>query len=260
MTVLKGQAAIVTGGAQGIGRAVVESLARAGADVLIGDLQADAARRTAEEIAGKYGVRVSSMRTDITASAQCEALAAACHGEYGRIDILVNVAGGAIFLGYERKPLEDTSEEDFRKVVDLNLNAAFFAARAVVPAMKQRRYGRIVFISSVAGRTRSRSGVHAYAAGKAGVLGLMRDMAHELGEFGITANSVAPGFIESNPKARAVWDAMDPVRKQGYEAELSVKRLGRPEEIAAAVLYFASPDAGYTTGQTLIVDGGKVAY
>lgn len=260
MTALKGQAAIVTGGAQGIGRAVVEALARAGADIYIGDLQADKAKQTADEVAAKYKVRVSAMRTDITANADCEALAAACLGEYGRIDILVNVAGGAIFLGYERKPLEDTSEADFRKVVDLNLNAAFLAARAVVPAMKQRRYGRIVFISSVAGRTRSRSGVHAYAAGKAGVLGLMRDMAYELGEFGITANSVAPGFIESNPKAKAVWDAMDPVRKKGYEAELSVKRLGKPEEIAAAVLYFASPDAGYTTGQTLIVDGGKVAY
>lgn len=260
MGALSDQAAIVTGGAQGIGRAVVESLAGAGANILIGDLQVDKAKQTAEEVGVQLKVRVASMKADITANADCEELAAGCLERYGRIDILVNVAGGAIFLGYERRPLDQTSEADFRKVVDLNLNAAFLAARAVVPAMKKRGYGRIVFISSVAGRTRSRSGVHAYAAGKAGVLGLMRDMAYELGESGITVNSVAPGFIESNPKARAVWDAMDPVRRQAFEAELAVKRLGKPEEIAAAVLYFASPDASYTTGQTLIVDGGKVAY
>jgi len=260
MGAFSGQAAIVTGGAQGIGRAVVESLAGAGANVLIADLQLERAEQTAREVAAARKVRVSSIKTDITQNADCEAMAAKCLEEFGRIDILVNVAGGAIFLGYERKPLDETSEADFRKVVDLNLNAAFLAARAVLPTMKKRGYGRIVFISSVAGRTRSRSGVHAYAAGKAGVLGLMRDMAYELGMSGITVNSVAPGFIESNPKAKAVWDAMDPVRKQAFEAELAIKRLGRPQEIAAAVLYFASPDASYTTGQTLIVDGGKVAY
>lgn len=260
MGTLTGQAAIVTGGAQGIGRAVVESLARAGADVLVADLQEDRARQTADETAARLNVSATSIRTDITSAGDCEAMAALCLERYGRIDVLVNVAGGAIFLGYERRPLEETTEADFRKVVDLNLNAAFLAARAAVPAMKQRGYGRIVFISSVAGRTRSRSGVHAYAAGKAGVLGLMRDMAYELGDFGITVNSVAPGFIESNPRAKAVWEGMEAAKRQTYEAELAVKRLGKPEEIAAAVLYFASPDAGYTTGQTLIVDGGKVAY
>lgn len=260
MGALSEQAAIVTGGAQGIGRAVVEALAGDGADILIADLQDEKAKQSADEIAAKFQVRASSIKTDITSAQDCEAMAAACLERHGRIDILVNVAGGAIFLGYERKPLDETSEADFRKVVDLNLNAAFLAARAVVSTMKKRGYGRIVFISSVAGRTRSRSGVHAYAAGKAGVLGLMRDMAYELGSFGITVNSVAPGFIESNPKARAVWDKMDPATKQAFEAELAIKRLGKPEEIAAAVRYFASPSASYTTGQTLIVDGGKVAY
>jgi 3-oxoacyl-[acyl-carrier protein] reductase len=260
MGTLSGQAAIVTGGAQGIGRAVVEALARDGASILIADVQEERAAQTARDIAQQLDVGASSIKTDITSENDCEAVAATCLERYGRIDILVNVAGGALFLGYERKPLDETTEEDFRRVVDLNLHAAFLVARATVPSMKKRGYGRIVFISSVAGRTRSRSGIHAYAAGKAGVLGLMRDMAYELGAFGITVNSVAPGFIESNPRARAVWDNMEPAARHAFEAELAIKRPGKPEEIAAAVRYFASPDASYTTGQTLIVDGGKVAY
>lgn len=258
MPALTGQAAIVTGGAQGIGRAVVECFVQAGANVLIADLQLDKAEEVCAALPAG-ATAAAAVRSDITSAADCEAMANACLRQFGRIDILVNVAGGAL-ANAERRPLDEMPENDFRRIVDLNLHGAFLAARAVVPSMKQQRYGRIVFISSVAGRTRSRSGIHAYAAGKAGVLGLMRDMAFELGSSGITVNSVAPGFIESNPRARAVWEGMDPTRREVYESELSVKRLGRPEEIAAAVLYFASPQAGYTTGQTLIVDGGKVTY
>lgn len=260
MSSLNEQVAIVTGGAQGIGFAIAKRLAGAGASVLIADLREEGAARSAAELAAAFDGRVSAIQTDITSAAACEAMARTCLERYGRIDILVNVAGGAVFLGLERRPLDETPEEDFRRVVDLNLHGSYLTAKAVIPAMKRRGYGRIVFISSVAGRTRSRSGIHAYAAGKAGALGLMRDMAHELGEFGITVNSVAPGFIASNPKAVNVWETMDSDRRDAYLMELSVKRLGEPDEIAAAVEYFVSPDAGYTTGQTLIVDGGKVTY
>jgi len=155
------------------------------------------------------------------------------------------------------QPVEEVSEDDWRAIVAVNLEAAFLLVREVVPGMKARGWGRIVTISSGAGRSYSQTGIQAYASAKAGLIGFTRQIARELGQFGITANSVAPGFVLSNPSSQRQWEALGAAGQQAFFNALAIKRLGRPEEIAHAALFFASEEAGYVTGQTLSVDGGR---
>jgi 3-oxoacyl-[acyl-carrier protein] reductase len=256
---LKDQAAIVTGAAQGMGRAVAETLAREGADVVLVDVQDALAATAAREIEQRFGVRAVFAHADITSANDVEGAAQTCVKRFGRIDVLVNVAGGALAFGFRARPLEETSEEDFRRVVDINLHGPFLMTRAVIGQMKRQQYGRILLISSGAGRSASRTGIHAYAAAKAGLLGFVRQLAREVGVAGITVNSVAPGLID-NPRVRAAWDNDTPAGRQAFLDSVAVKRLGTPEEIAEAILYFVSPQAAYTTGQTLLVDGGHYMF
>ncbi|MGH7920407.1 MAG: SDR family NAD(P)-dependent oxidoreductase, partial [Candidatus Dormibacteraceae bacterium] len=169
-------------------------------------------------------------------------------------DILVNVAGGV--RGQVGRPLEEVSRADWEDVVDVNLTGAFLCARAVAPGMKRRRYGRIVNISSGAGRSTSLTGIQAYASAKAGQIGLTRQLAHELGPWGITSNNVAPGFVLSNPSTLRQWESYGEEGQQALVGGLALKRLGAAEDIANAVLFFASDLAAWCTGQVLSVDGG----
>jgi 3-oxoacyl-[acyl-carrier protein] reductase len=260
MAILAGQAAIVTGAAQGIGRAVAETLASEGANVLLLDIQDDATTAVAEEIARKYGVQTAYLHTDITVASDVDAMARTCMERFGRIDILVNVAGGALMFGYRRSPLEETSEEQFRRLVEINLHGPFLLTHAVLGQMKKQQYGRILLVSSGAGRGSSRTGIHGYAAAKAGLLGFVRQVARESGAFGVTVNSVAPGLIDSGARVRGMWDNDTDAGRQAFLDGVAVKRLGTPADIAAAILYFVSPQAGYTTGQTLLVDGGHLMF
>jgi len=155
------------------------------------------------------------------------------------------------------KPIEGVTLEEWRRIVAANLDGAFLFVRALAPAMKTRGWGRIVTISSGAGRSYSQTGIQAYAGAKAGLIGFTRQIARELGAFGITANSVAPGFVLSNPSSIKQWEAMGEAGQQGFFNALAVKRLGTPEDIAHAVLFFASEQASYVTGQTISVDGGR---
>ena len=164
-------------------------------------------------------------------------------------------AGGV--RGQVWQPVEQVTLDEWRSIVAANLDGAFQLVHAVVPSMKTRRWGRIVTISSGAGRSYSQTGIQAYASAKAGLIGFTRQIARELGPFGITANSVAPGFVLSNPSSQRQWDAMGDEGQQRFFDALAVKRLGQPEDIAFAVLFFASEAAGYVTGQTLSVDGGR---
>ena len=175
--------------------------------------------------------------------------------ETGRIDILVHSAGGVV--GQVGKPLDEVTPAEWQAILAVNLTGAFWCAQAVAPAMKRARSGRIVAISSGAGLGVSLTGIQAYASAKAGEIGLTRQLAHELGPFGVTVNSVAPGFARSNPSSEAQWQSYGEEGQKRMIERIALRRLGQVDDIANAVLFFASDRAGWITGQTLSVDGGK---
>ena len=225
---LSGRVAIVTGAAHGIGAGIAAALGEHGATV--------------------HGVDLDTV--DVTDAAQVDELVASV----GRVDILVNNAGGVV--GQVGRPLEEVSEGDWRAIVDANLTSTFLCTRAVAPGMKARRYGRIVNISSGAGRSVSLTGIQAYASAKAGQIGLTRQTAHELGRFGITVNSIAPGFILSNPTSIAQFERYGEEGQRRLVESIATRRLGRPEDIANGVLFFVAEESSWVTGQVLSIDGG----
>jgi 3-oxoacyl-[acyl-carrier protein] reductase len=250
---LQGQVALVTGAAHGIGRTICLTLAAAGArvwatDILAAELDATVAAVVA---AGGTGWAAAANLTD---AAAVSALVERISGEEGRIDILVNSAGGVV--GQVGRPVEEITDEDWDAVVRANLYASFYCIRAVAPVMK-RQGGRIVNISSGAGRSVSLTGIQAYASAKAGQLGLTRQMAHELGKWNITVNAIAPGFVRSNPTTERQWEAMGEEGQRRLVEAIALRRLGRPEDIANGVLYFVSDLGAWVTGQTISIDGGR---
>ena len=234
---LVGRTALVTGAAHGIGSAIAAMLAAEGATVHAVDLEADP---------GPAGVD----RLDVTDPAAVAAFVE----RVGGVDVLVNNAGGV--RGQSGRPLEDVSDDDWASVVDANLTSTFVCTRAVVTGMKARGWGRVVNISSGAGRSVSLTGIQAYASAKAGQIGLTRQTAHELGRFGITVNCVAPGFVLSNPSTQRQWDGYGPEGQAALLAGIAVRRLGTGEDIANAVRFFTSEESSWVTGQTIAVDGG----
>ena len=173
----------------------------------------------------------------------------------GVVDILVNNAGGV--LGQVGRPLESITPAEWQAIFDVNVSGAFYCAQAVAPGMKAAKRGRIVNISSGAGLGISLTGIQAYAAAKAAQIGLTRQLAHELGPWGITVNNVAPGFVRSNPTTERQWQAYGAEKQQALIEGIALKRLGTVEDIATGVLFFASESAGWVTGQVLSIDGGK---
>jgi 3-oxoacyl-[acyl-carrier protein] reductase len=246
--------AIVTGAAHGLGREIALSLNRDGATVYAVDVIGEELEETAR-LAESGDSKVFAVSTDITDEQAVQALATRVLHERGEIHILVNCAGGV--LGQVGEPIEDVSFAAWDAIMRVNLYGAFLLTRAVAPAMKLRRYGRIVNISSGAGRTVSLTGIQAYASAKAGQIGFTRQTAHELGPWGITVNNVAPGFVRSNANTERQWQAYGPERQRKLVEGIPLHRLGTPEDIAQAVLFFASDAASWITGQTLSVDGGS---
>ena len=232
MSELAGQVAVVTGTAQGIGAAIADLLADAGATVH----------------------RVDKDSVDLAVSAPVEEFFAAV----GDVDVLVNVAGGVV--GQTHVPFDEVTDEAWDAVVDANLRTTLNCSRAAARTMKRRGYGRIVNISSGAGRSVSLTGIQAYAAAKAAQIGLTRQLAHELGPHGVTVNCVAPGFVLSNPSTRAQWDSYGPDGQQELLARIATRRTGTPADIARGVLFFAVPAAGWVSGQTLSIDGGTALF
>ncbi|HET7224618.1 MAG TPA: glucose 1-dehydrogenase [Candidatus Eisenbacteria bacterium] len=249
-----GRVAIVTGAAHGIGRAVALALAALGAQVVACDILAGELGET-ERLASEAGAQLSARPLDVTDRAAVHALARETHAAFGRIDVLVNDAGGV--LGQTGRPLEQVSEADWRAILAVNLDGAFHCSQAVASAMKAARYGRIVNVSSGAGLGVSLTGIQAYAAAKAGQIGLTRQLAHELGPWGITVNAVAPGFVRSNPTTERQWESYGPEGQRQLIERIALRRLGTPPDIVHGVLYFASEYAGWVTGQTLAIDGGR---
>ncbi len=248
---LSGRTALVTGAAHGFGRAIARALTRVGARVIACDVQADELAETAT----LAGPTCRSHRLDVTDEAAIAALIGELAATGITVTVLVNNAGGV--RGQAGRPLEEITLPDWHAIVDVNLTGAFLMARAVAPGMKAAGGGRIVNISSGAGLGISLTGIQAYASAKAGQIGLTRQLAHELGPFGITVNNVAPGFVRSNPTTERQWEAMGAEGQQRLVQSIALKRLGTPEDIAAAVLFFASDHARWISGQVLSVDGGK---
>lgn len=225
---MNGLVALVTGTGQGIGAAIADALADAGATVH----------------------RADRDTVDLSVRAEVEDLVA----RIGRVDVLVNCAGGVV--GQTHTPLEDLTDEAWDAVHDANLRTTLNCTRAVVRGMKERRFGRVVVISSGAGRSVSLTGIQAYASAKAAQIGLTRQLAHELGPHGITVNGVAPGFVLSNPTTQAQWESYGEAGQQALLEKIAVRATGTPADIARGVLFFADPAAGWVSGQTLSIDGG----
>jgi len=249
-----GRVAIVTGAAHGLGRAIALAFAELGARVIGCDVLDDELRET-DRLAAANGARFVARVLDVTDRDAVQAMAREALGTHGRIDVLVNDAGGV--LGQTGRPLEDVPEADWRAIVAVNLDGAFHCSQAVAPAMKAARYGRIVNISSGAGLGVSLTGIQAYAAAKAAQIGLTRQLAHELGPWGITVNCVAPGFVRSNPTTEQQWESYGAEGQRRLVEGIALRRLGLPADIVHGVLYFASEHAAWTTGQTLAIDGGR---
>lgn len=238
--------AVVTGGSRGIGRAVCVALAEQGCRRVVVNCQhgIEAAEETAA-LCREKGVDAITVQADVSTQEGCDALFKAAAEAFGRVDILVNNAGVT-----RDNLIMRLSEEDYDKVLNTNLKGAFLCCKAASRLMMRQRYGRIVNLSSVVG-LRGNAGQTAYAASKAGIVGLTKSLAKELASRGVTANAVAPGYIETDMTA-ALPEATRAAMVQGIPAA----RPGKPEEVARAVAFLASEESGYITGQVLCVDGG----
>lgn len=249
-----GRTAIVSGAAHGLGRAIALRLAGDGAVVYGIDVIAEELQETAQ-LAAAANSTLHTETVDADDEQAVGSLVARVVAARAGIDILVNCAGGV--QGQVGRPIEDVSLEDWSRIFQANLVSAFLLTRAVAPQMKQQRSGRIINISSGAGRTVSLTGIQAYASAKAGQIGFTRQTAHELGPWGITVNNIAPGFVRSNPTTERQWQGYGEEGQRRIVEGLPLRRLGTPDDIANAVAFFASDQASWITGQTLSVDGGS---
>lgn len=239
------QTAIVTGGSRGIGRAVAVRLAKDGMNLVINYRGNSAAAEETERLCRELGAEVLLVQGDVSRAEDCEKLAAQAKEAFGRVDVLVNNAGIT-----RDGLLARMTEEDFRAVLDVNLVGPWNMIKAVNRIMMKQRYGRIVNLSSVTGLM-GNMGQTNYAAAKAGILGMTKSYAREVAGRGITVNAVAPGFIDTD-----MTEAMPEGAKDKIITGIPMGRTGKPEDVAEAVAFLASEQAGYITGEVLRVDGG----
>ncbi len=239
------QTAIVTGGSRGIGRAVAVRLAKDGMNLVINYRGNSAAAEETERLCRELGAEVLLVQGDVSRAEDCEKLAAQAKEAFGRVDVLVNNAGIT-----RDGLLARMTEENFRAVLDVNLVGPWNMMKAVNRIMMKQRYGRIVNLSSVTGLM-GNMGQTNYAAAKAGILGMTKSYAREVASRGITVNAVAPGFIDTD-----MTEAMPEGAKDKIITGIPMGRTGKPEDVAEAVAFLASEQAGYITGEVLRVDGG----
>jgi len=249
---LTGKVALVTGASSGIGRASAFALANQGAKVVVAARRLDKLEALAAEIKS-HGKEALAVQMDVTKKADIDAAVASAVATFGRLDILLNNAGTA-----DGAPFLDMTEPTWDKVLTTNLRGYYLVAQAAAREMAKKKWGRIVNIASIAsgGVGVGFVGISAYCASKGGVVGLTEAMADELAPMGILVNAIGPGIIATEMTEEIL---KDPKRAEDMKMRIPMKRFGKPEEIAAAVVYFASEEASYTTGTTLYVDGGWLA-
>lgn len=243
---LTGQTAIVTGAATGIGEAIASRLARAGAAVAVADIDTRGAAAAAQAIGGG----AFPLELDVTRADSAARAAEAALGRTGRIDILVNNAG----IAGRAAPLWEQTEEDWQRIIAINLNGVFHCCRAVIGHMRQRRYGRIVNVASIAGKE-GNPNMTGYSATKAAVIAFTKSLAKEVATEGICVNAVAPAVVRTR-----ILDQLTPAQIEYMTERIPMKRTGTPEEIAAVVHFLASPDCSFVTAQCYDASGGRATY
>jgi NAD(P)-dependent dehydrogenase (short-subunit alcohol dehydrogenase family) len=243
---LTGQTAIVTGAATGIGEAIARRLAAAGATIAVADLDAGGARGVAESIGnGSFPLQIDIARSESVRTALAEVLS-----HTGRIDILVNNAG----IAGRAAPLWEQTDEDWQQIIAVNLTGVFNCCRAVIQHMRERKYGRIVSIASIAGKE-GNPNMTGYSSTKAAVIGFTKSLAKEVATEGICVNAVAPAVVHTR-----ILDQLTPAQIDYMTQRIPMRRTGKPEEIAAVVHFLASPDCSFVTGQCYDASGGRATY
>lgn len=237
---LTGNIALVTGGSNGIGKGIVKSLSDAGAKVIIADIDVEAGKAVAKEFNGEF------YELDVADVKRADEVVTEILNKHKRIDILAANTGI-----YPEVTIEDMTEEDWERIQSINLKGMFFVVKPVLKAMKEQEYGRVILTSSITGDITGYPGGGLYGATKAANLGFMRNVAVEYAKYGVTVNSVQPGMIGTESLKRELGILAETGAKS-----IPMKRLGEPEDIGAAVVFFASKEANYITGQGLVIDGG----
>ena len=241
---LKGQVALITGSAQGIGKSIAVALAKEGANIIISDINLELSEKTAQEIQ-TLGVKTKAVKLNVTDPDEAEKTIKEIHAEFGKIDILVNNAGitkDTLFIRMKK--------EDWDLVININLTGAFNISKIIVPLMMKQRSGKIINISSIVGE-RGNAGQTNYSSLKAGLLGFTKSLAREVASRGITVNAIAPGFIDTEMTKKLSEDV-----KAKMLAQVPLAKLGLPEDVANSCVFLAGPDAAYITGQVINVNGG----
>ncbi len=244
---LEGRVAVVTGAGRGIGRAIAVELAKAGCSLVICDVNKDGIDTLSLEIS-KLGRKVLSLRTDVSKSSEVQKMFDDANAAFGRVDILVNNAGVL-----RTTPVMGISEDEWDWILDVNLKGTFLCTKAALKGMIERRYGKIVSLSSIDYlRGASPNHLH-YGSSKAAITGFTKTLAREVGQYGINVNAVAPGVIETE----MTKELLNKLRNQ-YLEDISLGRIGKPEDVAKAVVFLASDDSAYISGQTINVNGGML--
>ncbi|MBX9680901.1 MAG: SDR family oxidoreductase [Gemmataceae bacterium] len=246
---LTGKVALVTGGSKGLGKAMARGFAEVGADILISSRHEEELKPALAEILEGTGRMGAYFVSDMSRREETRKLAEEAITKFGRVDILINNAGSNI-----PQPIDEIKDEDWDRIMELNLSSIMALTRAVVPQMKQRKWGRIVHISSIMGIV-SKAGRNGYSATKSALIGFAKATALDLGPFGITVNCIAPGpFLTDLP-----GKLLSPKEKDEFAATTALNRWGRPDELAGPALFLCSDAGSYVTGTVLVVDGGYVA-